>query len=153
MQAYMVSASQHGTCSGISTLAEPNRLSRDFLHADGFALRNALAVPIRAKARRGYRARKSNVGEEQQAEQRQDEQSAQDVAALRIPRKKSQKSHDHIITPVRTGAGTDFRAAVNLLSERVKKSFSTSFLDFHPFRAFNPRTSRKDVLFDPPPGP
>ena len=31
--------------------------------------------------------------------------------------------------------------------------FGLVSLDFDPFPAFNPRTSRKDVLFDPPPGP
>src|SRR5687767_13707392 len=58
MRAYMVSAPSHGTRIGISARAEPKRLSRDFLHANRVALRDALAVPIRAKAcRRSYKAR------------------------------------------------------------------------------------------------
>ena len=32
-------------------------------------------------------------------------------------------------------------------------AISAYFLDFTRFRAFNPGTSRKDLLFDPPPGP
>ena len=60
----------------IASLAANARLSRDFLHANRFALRDALTVPIRAKARRGYKARKSNVGEEQKAQHHHDEQSA-----------------------------------------------------------------------------
>ena len=76
MRAYMVSAPSHGTRIDISACAEPKGLSRDFLHANGFALRHALAFPIRAKASRSYRARKSNVDEEHKAEHRQDEQAA-----------------------------------------------------------------------------
>jgi len=53
------------------------RLSRRFLYANWVALRDAFTVPIRAKAcRRGYKSRKSNVGEEQKTEHRQDEQRA-----------------------------------------------------------------------------
>jgi hypothetical protein len=33
------------------------------------------------------------------------------------------------------------------------EAFRATFLDFGRRREFNPRTSRKDVLFDPPPGP
>ena len=146
MRAYMVSPPQHGTCRGISARAQPNQLSRDFLHANRFALRNALAVPVRAKARCGYRARKSNVGEEQKAEQRHDEQRAQDVPSLQVPRP---KLHDVTITPVHAGSGTDFCAAVNPLPKRVKMPFSTSFLDFRPFRAFNPRTFSERRSFRP----
>jgi hypothetical protein len=34
-----------------------------------------------------------------------------------------------------------------------KYHFCVTFLDFRGLRGFNRRNSRKDVLFDPPPGP
>jgi hypothetical protein len=34
-----------------------------------------------------------------------------------------------------------------------KCRFSATFVDFWGLRGFNRRNSRKDVLFDPPPGP
>jgi hypothetical protein len=106
MPAYMVSAPATWNLQRYFPIAEPNRLSRDFLHANRLALRDALAVPIRAKARRGYKARKSNVGEDQKAEHRHDEQGAQHVPALRIP--PGNKSHGFTIAPVRAGSGSDF---------------------------------------------
>jgi hypothetical protein len=36
---------------------------------------------------------------------------------------------------------------------RRKCLFSVTFLDFQALRGFNPANHRKDVLFDPPPGP
>jgi hypothetical protein len=47
-----------------------------------------------------------------------------------------------------------FRNTIFPMTYTKNEAISTQFLlDFRPFRAFNPPTSRKDVLFDPPPGP
>jgi hypothetical protein len=39
------------------------------------------------------------------------------------------------------------------LTPQLRGIMTEFLLDFRSFRAFNPRTSRKDVLFDQPPGP
>jgi hypothetical protein len=46
-----------------------------------------------------------------------------------------------------------FRKGVAAPQASQKRHLTATFLDFLGLREFNARNPRKDVLFDPPPGP
>src|SRR4051794_14274852 len=65
----------------------------------------------------------------------------------------NQRSRRRVTAMTPIGLKREFRQGGSGPAGSRKCHLAATFLDFPGVRRFNPRNPRKDVLFDPPPGP